>query len=140
MASRNKGGSARGTPRPLNVVKPAEPGVIGPLRRQAAEFAAASGAGKDLVADVMLAVSEAATNVVKYAYEKQGEGVVEMSAAVNGGWLEIGIGDRGNKWFEGESTGLGLGVTIIARLCESLKIVQEGTGTKVQMRFALPAG
>jgi serine/threonine-protein kinase RsbW len=137
---RKKGGRREpGLPEPISVVKPAEPDSIGPLRHRAAEFAAASGAGKEVVADVMLAVSEAATNVVKYAYESRGEGEVELSAAVKNGWLEIGVGDNGREWFEGESDGLGLGVTIIARLCESLRIVQEGAGTKVQMRFALPS-
>ena len=40
------------------------------------------GAERPVVADVPLAVSEAATNVVKYAYGSDDEGVVELSAAV----------------------------------------------------------
>jgi hypothetical protein len=32
---------------------------------------------------------------------------------------------------------LGLGLTIIARVCDDLKIVQGGSGTQVLMRFLL---
>jgi serine/threonine-protein kinase RsbW len=133
------GKQSPGRPQPIKVVEPAEPYSIAPLRQRAGSFAAACGAHDDLIADVKLAVSEAATNVVKYAYDAADEGVVELSVAVKDRWLLVRVGDEGKKWFEGPSTGLGLGVTIIARLCESVKIIQEGKGTKVLMRFELPA-
>ena len=132
-------GKRNAQPEPLRVVEPAQPASIAPLRQLAGIFAAECGAHDDLIADVKLAVSEAATNVVKYAYDAADEGMVELSATVKDRWLLVRIGDEGKKWFEGPSTGLGLGVTIIARLCESVKIIQEGKGTKVLMRFELPA-
>jgi anti-sigma regulatory factor (Ser/Thr protein kinase) len=89
------------------------------------------------VADITLAVSEAVTNVVKYAYGSDGKGVVELSAAVaEDGALEIGIGDKG-RWHEGESSGLGFGLPLIARLSDGVRISRDGNGTVVQMRFAL---
>jgi anti-sigma regulatory factor (Ser/Thr protein kinase) len=108
------------------------------LRHRASAFAAKSGAAPDVVADVALAVSEAVTNAVKYAYESGTEGTVELTASVRKPWLEIRIRDSGTGFGRGSVDGLGLGLTIIARLCAEMKIVQEGSGTEVQMRFPLP--
>jgi len=116
---------------------PSEPGSVTKLRHRAASFAAEQGANADLVADVNLAVSEAVTNAVKYA-ERGGEGGdLEFSAAAVGDWLELRLTDKGENFGKGSPDGLGLGLTIIARLCDDLKIVQEGKGTSVLMRFAL---
>jgi len=119
---------------------PAEPASVPALRRRASQFAAAQGAGQLVVEDVALAVSEAVTNAVKYAAAEEGEGVVELSGERGKGWLEVIVRDRGEAFGRGSSDGLGLGLAIIARLCSDLKIVQEGDGTEVRMRFPLPAG
>lgn len=123
----------------MNLRLPAEPSSVPTLRRRASQFAAEQGVGQDVVADVALAVSEAVTNAVKYAKVEGAEGVVELSAATKGGWLEVRVRDRGEGFGKGSSDGLGLGLAIIARLCADLKIVQEGDGTEVRMRFPLPA-
>jgi anti-sigma regulatory factor (Ser/Thr protein kinase) len=129
--------SGKSHPQPISVTIPAIPSSIGPLRRQAGSFASASGACREHVADISLAVSEAVTNVVKYAYGPDGKGVVELSAEVaEDGALEIGIGDQG-RWHEGESSGLGFGLPLIARLSDGVRISQDNSGTVVQMRFAL---
>ena len=116
---------------------PAEPASVTALRHRAADFASKSGADPEVVADVALAVSEAVTNAVKYAYEPGTEGTVELTASVRNPWLEIRIRDSGTGFGQGSVDGLGLGLTIIARLCAEMTIVQEGTGTEVQMRFPL---
>lgn len=131
------GGGRREDPR-LNLRLPAEPASVPAFRRRASQFAAEQGVGGDVVADVALAVSEAVTNAVKYANVSEGQGVVELSAAAEGGWLEVKVRDRGEGFGKGSSDGLGLGLAIIARLCADLKIVQEGDGTEVRMRFPLP--
>lgn len=115
----------------------AEPEAVTAFRHRAAAFAAEHGAGADLVTDVVLAVSEATTNAVKYAYPSGEAGTVDLSAAVEDDWLTLHIADRGTGFSPGPSGGLGLGLTIIARLCDDLKIVQEGSGTQVVMRFLL---
>jgi serine/threonine-protein kinase RsbW len=120
----------------LSVVEAAVPASIPTLRHRARKFAAAHG-GQQLVADVALAVSEAVTNVVKYAYEAGVEGDVELAASAEKGWLDVWVRDRGTGFGSGSDDGLGLGLTIIARLCDDMKIVQEGSGTEVQMRFGL---
>jgi len=118
--------------------RPAEPETVTAFRHRAAAFAAENGAGPELVSDIALAVSEAATNAVKYAYEPDGAGSVTLSASVEEDWLTLRITDRGAGFGAGSSDGLGLGLMIIARICDHLKIIQEGSGTQVLMRFVLP--
>lgn len=107
------------------------------LRHKAAAFAAEQGADKDLVSDVNLAVSEAATNAVKYGDESGRQGSIGLLAQALDGWLEFSVIDEGERFGKGSADGLGLGLAIIARLCDDLKIIQEGAGTTVLMRFAL---
>jgi serine/threonine-protein kinase RsbW len=115
---------------------PSEPASVTELRHKAATFAAEQGADKALVNDVNLAVSEAATNAVKYGDESD-RGSVGLLAELVDGWLEFSITDEGERFGRGSADGLGLGLAIIARLCDDLKIIQEGAGTTVLMRFAL---
>ncbi len=122
----------------MKLTREAVPESVTALRRKAAEFAAQHGAAREMVDDVALAVSEIVTNAVKYAYESDSEGVVELEASAEDGLLGITVRDRGFGFGEGSTDGLGLGLAIVARLCDDLRIVQEGTGTEVRMRFALP--
>lgn len=121
----------------LSVIEAAKPASVPTLRHRAREFAAAHGAGEQLIADVALAVSEAVTNVVKYAYETGVDGNIELTGSAKQGWLELWVRDRGTGFGRGSVDGLGLGLSIIARLCEDMQIVQEGAGTEVRMRFAI---
>ncbi len=128
---------ARQTMGGFELSRRAEPLTVTTFRHRAAAFAAEHGAGADLVSDVVLAVSEAVTNAVKYAYPFGDPGTVELSAAAEEGWLTLRVADSGTGFRPGTSGGLGLGLSIIARLCDHLRIVQEGTGTQVVMRFVL---
>jgi stage II sporulation protein AB (anti-sigma F factor) len=121
----------------VKLTRAAVPESVTELRRKAAAFAADQGADRGLVDDVALAVSEIVTNAVKYAYGSGAEGVVELEAAAEDGLLDIRVRDRGCGFGEGSTDGLGLGLAIVARLCDDLRIVQEGAGTEVRMRFAL---
>ncbi|HXQ89549.1 MAG TPA: ATP-binding protein [Solirubrobacterales bacterium] len=122
----------------FELTMPAEPASVPALRRRASQFAAAEGAGRLVVEDIALAVSEAVTNAVKYAGADEG-GVVELLGSRRGDSLEVIVRDRGEAFGKGSPDGLGLGLAIIARLCSDLKIVQEGDGTEVRMRFPLAA-
>lgn len=124
----------------MELEMPAEPASVPQLRRSAAHFAAEQGLSEEMVGDVALAVSEAVTNAVKYANAGGGKGVIELSASRRGGWLEVRVRDRGEVFGKGSADGLGLGLTIIARLSGELKIVQEGDGTEVRMRFRIANG
>jgi len=131
-------GEAKATLGGFELSRLAEPQTVTAFRHRAAAFAAEHGADADLVSNVVLAVSEATTNAVKYAYGPDETAIVDLSAAVEDGWLTLRIADRGTGFRPGPSGGLGLGLAIIARLCDDLRIVQEGQGTQVVMRFVLP--
>ena len=91
------------------------------------------------IADVRLAVTEAATNAVIHAYAKA-EGDLTVRAAMQDGELAIVIGDTGPGLVEGrDSPGLGLGLSIIARVAERLKIVNRSSGTEIHMAFHCPS-
>lgn len=138
--SKRPGGTQPHRPRSVSVAAPATPAAIAGLRHSAAEFASAHGADKKLTDDIALAVSEAVTNVVKYAYgpgQARPDSKVELEAEADDGWLEVRIYDRGAGFGRGASDGLGLGLSIMASLSAELTIVQEGEGTEVRMRFPL---
>lgn len=126
-----------GPQRGLALTMPAEPASVPVLRHRAAQFAAKQGVDAPVVDDVALAVSEAVTNAVKYANAADADGVVELAGVQRDGWLEVTVRDRGEGFGKGSTDGLGLGLSIIARLCSELTIVQEGDGTEVRMRFPL---
>lgn len=121
----------------LALSEPANPVAVAALRRQASAFAASHGADERLAGDVALAVSEAVTNAVKYAYGSNKEGRVQLAASVAGGWLEIRVADRGRGFQPGQSNGLGLGLALIADLAAEMTVLQGPEGTEIQMRFAL---
>ena len=123
----------------MKLVLPAEPASVPELRHRVTSFAKEHGLGAELVAVIALAVSEAVTNAVKYAQAADADSVVELSAAREDEWLEVTVRDRGEAFGRGSVDGLGLGLSIIARLAGDLRIVQEGDGTEVRMRFPLTA-
>jgi anti-sigma regulatory factor (Ser/Thr protein kinase) len=124
--------------RTLSVIRPSEPAAVPYFRRAAVDFATSHGAVPEVVDDVALAVSEAATNAVKHSRRAGAGHKVGLEAAVEGGgWLEVRVSDQGEGFGNKDSDGLGVGLTIMARLASQLTITQEGEGTQVRMRFLL---
>ncbi len=110
-----------------------------PLARDAVvAFAATAGALPEQLDSIRLAVSEAITNAVKYAYEG-GSGEIEVAATVASGelWVLIaddGLGLRPTR----RSEGLGLGLALIALASDSFTIVRRSSGgIEVRLAFAL---
>jgi anti-sigma regulatory factor (Ser/Thr protein kinase) len=135
---RSKAPPAGGSTRSIKASERAEANAIPMLRRRAGDFAATHGAGAELVEKVELAVSEALTNAVKYAYEPNDvQGRVELTATATGEWLEIRVADTGRGFLPGESDGLGIGLTLVAQMSGDLEIAQSPQGTTVTMRFPL---
>jgi serine/threonine-protein kinase RsbW len=94
---------------------------------------------EEKLSDIRLAVTEACANVVVHAYPDGQEGQMEVLAGMEDETLTVLVRD----WGRGirprpDSPGLGLGLSLIAALAES---VQLGHGSKehteVQMTFAL---
>jgi anti-sigma regulatory factor (Ser/Thr protein kinase) len=117
---------------------PGTPRGVQMLRREMAELAKECGMDAEGVADVRLAVTEAATNAVIHAYA-EAEGELTVRAAVGQGELAIVIGDTGPGLVErNDSPGLGLGLSLIASVAERLRIVNDARGTQVHMAFPCP--
>jgi anti-sigma regulatory factor (Ser/Thr protein kinase) len=110
------------------------------LVRQAVEGAAREfGAGDALLDDIKLAVSEACSNVVKYAYEGDpGPLRVEMSAEDTK--LRVTVRDFG-KWLQPTEPPAeepsGMGIPLIESVTLSHLIQQHADGTEVLMVFGL---
>jgi anti-sigma regulatory factor (Ser/Thr protein kinase) len=101
-------------------------------------FAASNGIDGKLLGDIGLVVSEAVGNVVAHAYENDDDdpGGVHIAADVEDSSLEIVVADDGLGIRDGESSGLGLGLSLIADTCADFAIRERAQGgTEVWMRF-----
>jgi serine/threonine-protein kinase RsbW len=94
------------------------------------------------LADIRLAVTEACANVVVHAYPEGHEGPMEVVAKMDEQALTVLVRD----WGRGigprpDSPGLGLGLSLIAALAESVQLGHDHEEhTEVRMTFALGDG
>ncbi|HUR87274.1 MAG TPA: ATP-binding protein [Solirubrobacteraceae bacterium] len=119
--------------------RPAKPESIPSLRRAVVDFAAANGASEQQLENIALAVSEAVSNAVLHAYiEEECPGTVAVEAKVEGRALDIVIADDGRGLLpRTDSPGIGLGLALIERITEQLKLEQSGQGVRLRMKFPL---
>jgi anti-sigma regulatory factor (Ser/Thr protein kinase) len=123
---------------PFGARIPATPLGVGNLRREMAGMAEDCGMDAEGIADVRLAVTEAATNAVLHAYADT-DGELRVTAATQDGELVIVIADTGPGLVERcDSPGLGLGLSVIASVVERLQIVSDPSGTEIHMAFPCP--
>jgi serine/threonine-protein kinase RsbW len=123
---------------PFEARMPGTPVGVRRLRRELSAMAAECGMDADGIADVRLAVTEAATNAVIHAYAET-PGDLSVTAAVEDGQLSIVIGDDGPGLVERrDSPGLGVGLSVIATVAHGLKIVSHSGGTEIHMTFPCP--
>jgi serine/threonine-protein kinase RsbW len=91
------------------------------------------------LSDIRLAVTEACANVVVHAYPNDREGPMEIVASKDDDALTVLVRD----WGRGigprpDSPGLGLGLSLIAALAETVQLGHDGQEhTEVRMTFAL---
>jgi serine/threonine-protein kinase RsbW len=109
------------------------------LIRQALDGAARElGASTDVVDDVKLAVTEACSNVVKYAYRgSAGELEVSLDPVEDG--FTVFVQDSGS-WLDrtpGDGDAGGLGIPLMEAVTRDFEIYSNGTGTTVRLEFAL---
>ncbi len=116
----------------------ANPETLAVVRNQMAALARDCGLDDAAIADVRLAVSEAATNALIHGYREQ-PGVVRIEAAIADGELVIAVHDDGTGMApRADSPGLGLGLPVIASLTNRLEIVEGAPGTELRMTFDCP--
>jgi PAS domain S-box-containing protein len=120
---------------------PAQPTWVAEARRAATARAAAIGAGEEIVRDIALAVSEAATNVVVHAFVDRSPGIMRVMVEPGDGRVIVRVLDDGRGFVpRSDSPGIGLGLPTIGQLTESFDI-RDGLGergTEVRMVFAAP--
>jgi len=104
-------------------------------RQAVADFARRVGADPSVVS---LAVSEAASNVFFHAYREIERRPFTVSADVDGDRLIVAVADRGTGMRPNpDSAGLGLGLSIIGNVAESVEFDSSERGLTVTMRFEL---
>jgi serine/threonine-protein kinase RsbW len=115
-------------PRDVQETYPAVAESVPAARRALARFAAEAGASADQIEAVRLAASEALTNAIRHAYP-DATGRVHVTTAVACGELAIQIADDGcGIRPHARRGGLGLGLMLIASLCDELQIVKRSSG------------
>ena len=120
---------------------PPTPQGVGAMRREIAAYAQRAGLDEDGVADVRLAVSEAATNAVVHGYRDANDGELKVLAYVAEGELLVIVADTGiGLTPRPDSPGLGLGMPLMASVTSRFRVVSRGAGTEIHMAFALPNG
>jgi anti-sigma regulatory factor (Ser/Thr protein kinase) len=117
----------------------AEPPAVGRARAAVAAFAREAGASPELLDDVRLAVSEAATNVVLHAYVGTTPGPLHVRARVRDRRLEVEVCDEGGGVrARTDSPGLGIGLSLISTVTDSVEITSPtAQENRVRMLFDL---
>jgi len=114
---------------------------VGALREAVVRFADASGASRQTREQIALAVSEALSNTVIHAYAGQDRpGPVTVEAWARAGSLVVLVSDEGRGMVPRlDSPGLGIGLPLIAQMCDQLDIDahDEQPGVRVRMTFAI---
>ncbi|WP_414642242.1 ATP-binding protein [Baekduia sp.] len=113
---------------------------IAVLRTEVTAYAQRVGVADGRLADIRLAVSEAATNAVLHAYRDRDPGQIRVDAGLTDeGWLKIVIEDDGfGPLPRPDSPGLGLGLPTIASVADAVELsAGRAAGAKLSMVFAL---
>jgi serine/threonine-protein kinase RsbW len=119
---------------------PAVPASVGELRHALSARLQCLPVPSEVVEDISLAVSEAATNVVLHAYTGDSEpGPLVLSARVMDDRVHVVIRDHGRGMTpRPDSPGLGLGLPLMTRLADAVQISSHPDGgTEVRMTFTV---
>ncbi|MCW2968650.1 MAG: ATP-binding protein [Solirubrobacteraceae bacterium] len=116
----------------------ATPANVACMRNRMAAMARDCGLDDVGVADVKLAVSEAATNALIHGY-RSGPGTISVEAEIVDGELRIAVSDCGLGMSpRPDSPGLGLGLPLIASVSRRFEVVTDDPGTELRMAFDCP--
>ncbi len=118
----------------------AVPETVAGLRRRLRSWLAEAGVGDDVADDVLLAVGEAAANVVEHAYTDADAGTMVVSASLRESELQLTVADTGtwqvpawDTW-----TGGGWGLQLIQEVMDEAAVHTVNTGTRVHMSRQVP--
>jgi serine/threonine-protein kinase RsbW len=120
----------------------AVPASVSELRHALSQRLQSLPVPEELVEDIGLAVSEAATNAVLHAYVGDSEpGPLLLSARLMDDRVHVVIRDHGRGMTpRPDSPGLGLGLPLMTRLADAVQIsTHPNGGTEVRMTFTVEA-
>ena len=124
----------------LDVAVPAEAARLAEVRAAVRDFLSRVGAGEGEQQSVVLAVSEAANNVVTHAYRDRDEaGELRVQAHVEADRLAVLVADDGlGVAPRPDSPGAGMGMPLMATLADSRSVTHtDSGGTCVILNFVL---
>ena len=119
-------------------VFPASPGEVRKMRHALSVWLEAAGLDEHETHDVVLAVSEAASNSIEHGYGFDTGGNVRIEAWANDGSLHVAVRDRGAWRAPLERSERGRGRKIMEALMRDVGFDTEDGGTVVRMRLPLP--
>lgn len=121
----------------LELELPALPESVAEARHAAARLARHYGAEE---ADVKIAVSEAVGNAVLHAYRDSATGTVRVRGALVRGKLVFVVADAGVGMSPNpDSPGLHLGIPLIGKVAEDMRIDAGANGTSISFSFPVTA-
>ncbi len=120
---------------PLDLVVPALPWSLRDIRVAVRRWLSAVGAAPRAVADLLVAVGEAATNAVEHAYGPGG-GTVTVHMELQLPDVLVTVRDTG-RWRPPRGEGRGRGTLFMRNCCDDLCIDHGPTGTNVLIRRRL---
>jgi anti-sigma regulatory factor (Ser/Thr protein kinase)/putative methionine-R-sulfoxide reductase with GAF domain len=120
---------------PLRLAEPAVPQSLRALRQALRSYLGSVGATPEEISDLVLAVGEAAANVVEHAYGPGG-GVLEVHLEMHGRRVNATIRDTG-AWREARGTNRGRGTTLMHGLVDEVHVDRDETGTRVVLEKTL---
>ncbi len=129
-----------GPPPDVRLHLPARPEGVGVVRQALSGVADALDFEEAILADMKMAVTEACTNVVVHAYDRD-DGVLEVEMRAGEDGLTIVVRDEGSgiqpRPTRNTPPALGLGLPLIAALSDAFELRgSAGSGTEVRMTFA----
>lgn len=119
----------------LHALFDAVPDSVPEARLRVRTWCEAERVGDRIRADLLLAVTEAAANVVRHAYPGGRPGTFSLAARRKGGDIIVEIRDTGvGMGGAAPSPGGGLGLEIIRRLFPGATLTRENPGTRITIR------
>jgi serine/threonine-protein kinase RsbW len=133
---------------PLELQIDSDPAALKSVRQQVEPFALALGYDEEIAGQILLALDEALTNVIRHAYQGQTDQPIHITLAAHDGHLAISVRDFGrtcdpatirSRDLDDIRPG-GLGVHIIHECMDRVEYLpaDNGRGTTLHMHKALP--
>jgi len=125
---------------PLKIEKTAAAGQLSDIRHQLAAWLRGAAIPEGTIADIVLAVNEAAANSIEHAYRGHKPAKVRVEGENDGAQVHVRIVDKGSWKPAPADPGVrGRGLLLIRAVSDWLEMECTPSGTTVNMSFRLPA-